>query len=90
MPKVILELWDEGDLGLLRQLNSAEMTVHFGGPETEGKILARHKRYIEIAQKGTGRMFKILLLQMPFVANSASHLPVNVINDWRLTIGENE
>lgn len=35
-------------------------------------------------------MFKILLLQMPFVANSASHLPVNVINDWRLTIGENE
>ncbi|WP_029192540.1 GNAT family N-acetyltransferase [Paenibacillus harenae] len=61
-PEVRIELWDEEDLDLLRLLNSPEMTVHFGGPETEGKILARHKRYYEIAQKGTGRMFKILLL----------------------------
>ena len=60
--KVILEAWAEEDLGLLRQLNSPEMTVHFGGPETEEKILTRHKRYYEIAQKGTGRMFKIVLL----------------------------
>ncbi|QGG54728.1 GNAT family N-acetyltransferase [Paenibacillus sp. B01] len=73
MPKVILELWDEGDLGLLRQLNSAEMTVHFGGPETEEKILARHTRYIEIAQKGTGRMFKILLLPQLEVVGSVGY-----------------
>ncbi|MGN7309427.1 GNAT family N-acetyltransferase, partial [Bacillus subtilis] len=61
-PEVRIELWDEEDLDLLRQLNSHEMTLHFGGPETEEKILARHKRYYEIAQSGTGKMFKILLL----------------------------
>ncbi|WP_238652058.1 GNAT family N-acetyltransferase [Paenibacillus piscarius] len=59
--KVIIELWNEGDLDLLRQLNSLEMTVHFGGPETEEKLLSRNKRYTELAQEGRGRMFKILL-----------------------------
>lgn len=72
-PEVRIELWDEGDLGLLRQLNSPEMTVYFGGPETEEKILARHKRYYEIAQKGTGRMFKILLLPHLEVVGSVGY-----------------
>lgn len=72
-PKVIIELWDEGDLDLLRQLNSPEMTVHFVGPETEEKILSRHKRYYEIAQKGTGRMFKILLLPNLEVVGSVGY-----------------
>ncbi|MWV47113.1 GNAT family N-acetyltransferase [Paenibacillus sp. HJL G12] len=72
-PEVRIKLWDEGDLGLLRQLNSPEMTVHFGGPETEEKILARHKRYHEIAQKGIGRMFKILLLPHLEVVGSVGY-----------------
>ena len=72
-PGVRIDSWDEGDLGLLRQLNSPEMTVHFGGPETEEKILARHKRYYEIAQKGIGRMFKILLLPNLEVAGSVGY-----------------
>lgn len=59
--KVINELWNEGDLDLLCQLNSPEMIVHFGGPETEEKLLTRHKRYTEISQEGKGRMFKRLL-----------------------------
>lgn len=71
--EVSIELWDEGDLGLLRQLNSPEMTVHFGGPETEEKILVRHKRYYEIAQIGTGRMFKILLLPHLEVVGSVGY-----------------
>lgn len=57
-PEVRIEPWDKGDLDLLRQLNSPEMTVHFGGPETEEKILARHKRYYEISQNGTGKCSK--------------------------------
>jgi len=72
-PEVRIELWDEGDLDLLRQLNSPEMTVHFGGPETEEKILDRHKRYYEIAQNGTGKMFKILLLPHLEVVGSVGY-----------------
>lgn len=71
--EISIELWDEGDLDLLRQLNSPEMTVHFGGPETEEKILARHKRYQEIAHNGTGRMFKILLLPQLEVVGSVGY-----------------
>lgn len=71
--QVIIELWDEGDLGLLRQLNSPEMTAHFGGPETEEKLLTRHRRYYEIAQKGTGRMFKILLFPSLEVVGSVGY-----------------
>ncbi|MEH7384662.1 GNAT family N-acetyltransferase [Bacillus sp. JJ1521] len=61
-PEVRIEPWGEGDLNLLHLLNAPEMTVHFGGPETEVKVLARHKRYCEISEKGTGCMYKILLL----------------------------
>ncbi|RFB14940.1 N-acetyltransferase [Bacillus sp. HNG] len=62
IPEVRIEPWVENDLNLLHLLNAPEMTVHFGGPETEEKVIARHNRYCEIAEKGTGRMFKILLL----------------------------
>lgn len=72
-PAVRIELWDEDDLDLLRLLNSPEMTVHFGGPETEEKILDRHKRYYEIARKGTGCMFKILLLPHLEVVGSVGY-----------------
>jgi len=65
--------WDDGDLDLLRLLNAPEMIVHFGGPETEEKILARHKLYCEIAGQGTGRMFKILLLPHNEVVGSVGY-----------------
>lgn len=74
VPKVIIELWDEGDLGLLRQLNSLEMTVHFGGPETEEKILARHK---------LGFSF---ISECDFEYPVGTTIRCN---DWRLTVGEN-
>jgi RimJ/RimL family protein N-acetyltransferase len=38
------------------------MMDHLGGPETEDQILTRHKRYLEISGRGTGRMFSIFLL----------------------------
>ncbi len=61
-PQIKLEPWSDADLGLLRLLNAPEMTEHLGGPETEEKILARHKRYLEIEGRGTGRMYAIVML----------------------------
>jgi hypothetical protein len=68
MPNRTIELqvrikpWADADLDLLYRLNAPEMLEHLGGPETEEQILARHKRYMEIGGKGTGRMFTIVLL----------------------------
>lgn len=59
---VRIEPWSDADLALLYRLNAPEMLEHLGGPETEEQILARHKRYLEVGMKGTGRMFSIVLL----------------------------
>ncbi|WP_158847008.1 GNAT family N-acetyltransferase [Saccharothrix deserti] len=53
---VRVEPWSEGDLGLLRRLNAPEMTTHLGGPESEDKVLNRHRRYLVL---GDGRMFRV-------------------------------
>ncbi|SEC55196.1 GNAT family N-acetyltransferase [Paenibacillus sp. GP183] len=60
--QIRIEPWADADLDLLYRLNVPEMLEHLGGPETEEQILARHKRYMEIGGKGTGRMFSIFLL----------------------------
>ncbi|MFB7651706.1 MULTISPECIES: GNAT family N-acetyltransferase [unclassified Streptomyces] len=54
--RVRLIPWAEGDLWLLRRTNSAEMTAHLGGPETEEQLAARHRRYTELR---TGRMYRV-------------------------------
>lgn len=50
-----LEPWTAGDLGLLEQLNSEEMTEHLGGPESPAKLAERLTRYQRIPS-----MFKIV------------------------------
>jgi RimJ/RimL family protein N-acetyltransferase len=60
--QVRIEPWADADLALLYRLNAPEMLEHLGGPENEEQILARHKRYVEIAGKGIGHMFSIVLL----------------------------
>ncbi|MFD4634219.1 GNAT family N-acetyltransferase [Streptomyces sp. NPDC058284] len=58
-----LEPWpeDEGRALLLR-LNAPEMTDHLGGPETEGKLADRHRRYLALdGRDGKGQMFRITL-----------------------------
>jgi RimJ/RimL family protein N-acetyltransferase len=60
--KVQIKSWAEDDLTLLRLINAPDMMEHLGGPESEEQILARHKRYLAIGGKGTGRMFSIVLL----------------------------
>jgi RimJ/RimL family protein N-acetyltransferase len=59
--EIRLVAWVEADLGLLRRQNTPEMTEHLGGPETEEKILGRHRRYLRLADSGAGEMFAIAL-----------------------------
>jgi RimJ/RimL family protein N-acetyltransferase len=59
--RVRIEPWAESDLDLLRRANAPEMMEHTGGPETEEQLLGRHRRYVDIAGTGTGRMFSVLL-----------------------------
>ncbi|MFJ5037238.1 GNAT family N-acetyltransferase [Streptomyces parvulus] len=54
--RVRLVPWAESDLWLLRRTNSAEMTAHLGGPETEERLAARHRRYLGLP---AGRMYRV-------------------------------
>ncbi|QGQ94112.1 N-acetyltransferase [Paenibacillus psychroresistens] len=60
--KVQIKEWAEENLTLLKLINAPEMMEHLGGPESEEQIIARHKRYLAIGGRGTGRMFSIVLL----------------------------
>jgi RimJ/RimL family protein N-acetyltransferase len=59
-PTVRLEAWTQADLGLLRQANTPEMTAHLGGPETEERLLDRH-RYLRLSAPGDGQMLAVVL-----------------------------
>lgn len=52
--------WEVNDLDLLFRINAPEMMQHLGGPESKDQILKRHKRYLELDNRG--RMFSIILL----------------------------
>ena len=56
--RVRLVSWAEGDFWLLERINSAEMTAHLGGPESEERLVARHRRYVELS---SGRMYRVAL-----------------------------
>ncbi len=56
-----LEVWRQADFSLLRQANTPEMTAHLGGPETEDKLLDRHRRYLQRGDPGAGQMFAIVV-----------------------------
>ncbi|MFK3982481.1 GNAT family N-acetyltransferase [Micromonospora sp. NPDC050397] len=60
--RVRIEPWSEGDLDLLRRINVPAMKAHLGGTESEEKVLARHRRYVDIGGTGSGQMFRIVLL----------------------------
>ncbi|QKV93485.1 GNAT family N-acetyltransferase [Streptomyces sp. NA02950] len=69
---VRLEPWEDDPsfLELLRRNNSPEMTRHLGGPESEEKLLDRHRRYAGLAESGRGRMYRVVLLPEEKVAGS--------------------
>ncbi|NEB11991.1 GNAT family N-acetyltransferase [Streptomyces coelicoflavus] len=72
--QVSLVPWAEGDLWLLRRLNSPEMTAHLGGPESEEQLLLRNRRYVEPAP---GRMYRVTL--------AAGGETVGSVGYWRRT-----
>jgi RimJ/RimL family protein N-acetyltransferase len=45
-PDIKLVPWTEGDLGLLRALNTPETTEQLGGPESDEKLVDRLARYV--------------------------------------------
>jgi RimJ/RimL family protein N-acetyltransferase len=55
--QVSLEPWGHADLPILQRSNTPQMTAHLGGPESEEKLLDRHRRYVEGAD-----MFRVVLL----------------------------
>ncbi|GGZ53176.1 hypothetical protein GCM10010387_54190 [Streptomyces inusitatus] len=59
---VRLEGWTEGDLALLRASNAPELMEHLGGPETEERLLARHRRYVALSadRTGPGRVYRVV------------------------------
>ncbi|GLY89623.1 GNAT family N-acetyltransferase [Actinoallomurus iriomotensis] len=59
MTEITLEPWAEDDLDLLRRLNTPEIWAHLGGPETEEKVVERHRRYLDLGEPG--RMFTVVL-----------------------------
>lgn len=56
-----IETWVDDDLELLRRANAPEMMAHLGGPESEPKLLDRHRRYLEMTDPVAGRMFRVVL-----------------------------
>ncbi|MFB6978642.1 GNAT family N-acetyltransferase [Streptomyces scopuliridis] len=82
-PRIRLDPWSEGDLGLLRAMNAPELMSHLGGPETEEQLLTRHRRYVDLSadRTGRGRMFRIVLLP----AGEAADEAVGTIGFWEQT-----
>lgn len=52
--------WEDNDLDLLFRINAPEMMQHLRGPVNKEQILKRHKRYLELGNRG--QMFSIILL----------------------------
>nr|WP_285845641.1 GNAT family N-acetyltransferase [Metabacillus idriensis] len=55
--QIQINIWEDKDLELLVKINAPEMMEHLGGSESNQQILKRHKRYLELGDKG--KMFSI-------------------------------
>ncbi|MET9572587.1 GNAT family N-acetyltransferase [Streptomyces virginiae] len=60
---VRLEPWSEADFRLLQRSNEPAMTQHLGGPEPDGKLHDRQRRYeaLSAREPAAGRMFRVVL-----------------------------
>ncbi|MFI6286715.1 GNAT family N-acetyltransferase [Streptomyces sp. NPDC051018] len=61
-PAIRIEPWSEDDFDLLRAANAPEMMGHLGGPESEEKLIDRHRRYVDLSadREGRGRMYRVV------------------------------
>ncbi|GAA1069354.1 GNAT family N-acetyltransferase [Kitasatospora nipponensis] len=60
--QVGIEPWSEADLPLLHLTNTPEVMAQLGGPESAAGVEARHRLYLDIAARGAGCRFSVLLL----------------------------
>ncbi len=56
---VRLEPWREADWPLLVRLNQPDMTEHLGGPESEGQLLERQRRYVAATLSPGAYVFRV-------------------------------
>jgi len=81
--KVRIEPWGEGDLPILEKtLGDPEMTKYLGGPESDEKLAERQRKFEELADSGTGRMFKVV--------DEATGQAVGSVGYWDRTEGGEE
>lgn len=66
--------WDADDLPLLVRANTAEMTAHLGGPESDEELRERHERYLRLTASGEASMYVIDL----------DGAPAGTIGFWRV------
>lgn len=59
MDTLTLRPWSAEDLELLRVANTAEMTAHLNGRETEQQLIERNQRYLRLWGEGEAWMFVI-------------------------------
>ncbi|KUF17503.1 MULTISPECIES: GNAT family N-acetyltransferase [Streptomyces] len=73
-PDIRLTPWSEGDFDLLVRHNAPEMTAHLGGPESDEKLLDRHRRYVGLEGSRSGWMFRI--------ATGPEGKPAGIVGFW--------
>jgi RimJ/RimL family protein N-acetyltransferase len=66
--RVAIEPWTDADLPVLQAQNTPEMTRYLGGPESDEKLLDRHRRYVAGSD-----MFRIVLLPERAVVGSTGY-----------------
>ncbi|WP_349866766.1 GNAT family N-acetyltransferase [Leifsonia sp. WHRI 6310E] len=60
MTSVRLRRWSEPDAPLLVGANTADMTAHIAGPETDEQVARRHRNYLRFWEEDTAHMFAVL------------------------------
>ena len=78
--EIRLVAWSEADLDLLRRANTTTMWKYLGGPESEEKVIRRHRRYLPGNWTGSGGMYRVELV--------ASHEPVGFVGYWERVDGD--
>jgi RimJ/RimL family protein N-acetyltransferase len=84
--RVRLVPWTREDLPLLRRTNEPGMRTHLGGPESEEKLLDRHRRYLALAAADPATRSGVMFTLRPQSPDGASGGPAaGLIGYWETT-----
>lgn len=81
-PHVRIQPWSAADEDLLARLNSPEMMLHLGGPETDEKLRRRHARYLDGWRTGAAHVFRVVVLD---VVGGHPPRPAGAVSCWPTT-----